>query len=59
MAILPKRGRRSSGSWWRVYARKRAVEMIGSAVVEEIWAMLHERKPFDRARFSALLEQVS
>jgi hypothetical protein len=32
--------------------------MIGSAVVEEIWAVLHEQKPFDRARFTALLEQL-
>jgi hypothetical protein len=34
------------------------MEMIGSAVVEEIWAVLHEQKPFDRARFTALLEQL-
>jgi Domain of unknown function (DUF1841) len=40
------------------YAREQAVEMIGSAVVEEIWAMQHERKPFDQARFTALLEQL-
>ena len=40
------------------YPRKQAVERIGSALVEEIWAMLHERKPFDRARFAALLDQV-
>ena len=40
------------------YPRKQAVEMIGSAVVEEIWAMLHEQKPFDRERFAALLDQV-
>ena len=30
------------------YSRKQAMEMIGSALVEEIWGMLHERKPFDR-----------
>jgi Domain of unknown function (DUF1841) len=41
------------------YARKQAIEMIGSAVVEEIWAIQHEHKPFDRARFTALLEQLS
>ena len=35
-----------------------AVEMIGSALVEEIWAIMHENKPFDRARFTALLEQL-
>ncbi len=40
------------------YSRKQAVEMIGSALVEEIWGMLHERKVFDRARFAALLEQL-
>ena len=32
--------------------------MIGSDVVEEIWAVLHDHKPFDRARFIALLEQL-
>ena len=40
------------------YLRKQAVEMIGSAVAEEIWAMLQESKSFDRARFNALLEQL-
>ena len=40
------------------YSRKQALEMIGSALVEEIWDILHERKPFDRARFSALLEKL-
>jgi len=40
------------------YSRKQAVEMIGSALVEEIWAILHDHKPFDRARFTALLEQL-
>ncbi len=40
------------------YSRKQAMEMIGSALVEEIWGMLHERKLFDRARFSVLLEKL-
>jgi hypothetical protein len=40
------------------YLRKQAVEMIGSALVEEIWAILHDHKPFDRARFTTLLEQL-
>ena len=40
------------------YSRKQAIEMIGSALVEEIWAILHDHKPFDRARFTALLEQL-
>lgn len=41
------------------YPRQQAIEMIGSAVVEEIWSILHERKPFDRTRFTAFLEQLS
>ncbi len=40
------------------YSRKQAKEMIGSALVEEIWAILHDHKPFDRARFTTLLEQL-
>ena len=40
------------------YSRTQAVEMIGSALVEEIWAIMHEKKPFVRARFTALLEQL-
>lgn len=40
------------------YSRKQAIEMIGSALVEEIWAILHDHKQFDRARFSALLERL-
>lgn len=42
----------------RGYSRKQAIEMIGSAVVEEIWAVMHDHKPFDRARFAAFLEQL-
>jgi len=41
------------------YSRKQAIEMIGSALVEEIWVILHDHKPFDRARFTALLERLS
>lgn len=40
------------------YSRKQATEMIGSAVVEEIWAVLHDNKPFDRERFVGLLEKL-
>lgn len=40
------------------YSRQQAVEMIGSAVVEEIWAVLHDNKPFDRERFVAVLEKL-
>jgi len=32
--------------------------MIGSALVEEIWGMLHDNKPFDRGRFAGLLEKL-
>jgi len=40
------------------YARQQAIEMIGSALVEEIWALLHDHKLFDRVRFAALHEQL-
>jgi hypothetical protein len=41
------------------YSHQQAIEMIESAVVEEIWAVLHEHKPFDRTRFTALLKQLN
>jgi hypothetical protein len=40
------------------YARQQAIEMIGSALVAEIWALFHDHKLFDRVRFAALLEQL-
>lgn len=40
------------------YSRQEATEMIGSAVVEEIWGILHDNKPFDRVRYITLLEQL-
>ncbi len=40
------------------YSRQRAREMIGAAVVEEIWNVLHEKKPFDHVRFVGLLEKL-
>ena len=40
------------------YSRKQAMEMIGSALVEEIWGMLHEGKVFDWGRFRGLLEKL-
>jgi transcriptional regulator of NAD metabolism len=40
------------------YSRKQAVEMIGSAVVGEIWSVLHEKQPFDRTRFVESLEKL-
>src|SRR5260370_499985 len=41
------------------HTHTQAVEMIGAALVEEIWEMLHEGERFDRTRFAALLEQLS
>src|SRR5205823_11954285 len=40
------------------YSQQRAMEMIGSAVVGEIWNVLHEKKPFDLARFVGLLKRL-
>jgi hypothetical protein len=39
-------------------SRQQAIEMNGSALVEENWALLHDHKLFDRARLAALLEQL-
>lgn len=40
------------------YAPVRVKEMIGSALVGEIWTILHEQKYFDRERYAALLDQL-
>lgn len=40
------------------YAEDQAKEMIGSAVVEDIWGMLHEGRMFDRERFAGFLEKL-
>jgi hypothetical protein len=40
------------------HGRQQAMEMIGSALVEEIWSIFHERKSFDRERYAALLEKL-
>jgi len=40
------------------YSRQEAIEMIGSAVVGEIWAVLKENKPYDAVRFRVALEKV-
>src|SRR5947207_15617341 len=40
------------------YSRPHALEMIGSALTEEIWQMLHDHQPFDRSRFQALLDHL-
>ena len=41
------------------YSRQQAIEMIGTALVGEIWAIMHDHKPYDHARFTALLDQLS
>jgi hypothetical protein len=38
--------------------RQQAMEMIGSALVGEIWNIFHEQKPFDRERYVVLLEKL-
>ena len=40
------------------YSRQEAMEMLGSAVVGEIWAVLKENKPYDAVRFRVALEKV-
>ena len=40
------------------YAHDKVMEMIGSALVGEIWTILKERKYFDRARYAALLNEL-
>lgn len=40
------------------YTRQQAMEMIGPALVEEIWNIFHERKPFDRERYATILETL-
>jgi len=40
------------------HSRQQAVEKIGSALTEEIWSMLHEKKPYDHERYIGLLEQL-
>ena len=40
------------------YSRQQAVEMIGRAVVEEIWNVWHENRPFDQVRFKSLLDAL-
>jgi hypothetical protein len=39
------------------YSHQEAIEMIGSAVAEEIWTVLQGQE-FDRARYKALLDQL-
>src|SRR5206468_196543 len=40
------------------YPRQQAVQLIGAALVEEIWWMMREHRPFDREHFRALLDAV-
>ena len=40
------------------YSRKTAKEMIGSAVVSEIWSVLHEQQPYDHERYCAALNKL-
>jgi hypothetical protein len=40
------------------YSRQEAMEMIGSAVVGEIWAVLKENKPYDAVSFKSAFEKV-
>lgn len=40
------------------HSRERAVELIGAALVEELWQMLHEGQAFDPARYRSLLEGI-
>jgi len=40
------------------YAPDRVMEMIASALVGEIWTILHENEDFDRVRYAALLDKL-
>lgn len=41
------------------HSQQQAMELIGAALLEEISTVLLEDKPFDRARFAALLAKLS
>ena len=40
------------------YSRQQAIEMIGTAVMGEIWEVLHNNQPFDLERYTALLDEL-
>jgi len=40
------------------YSRQQAVERIGTAVMGEIWEVLHNNQPFDLERYTALLDEL-
>lgn len=41
------------------YSRQEAVKMIGGALTEEMWEMLHEQKEHDPKRYKARLDKLS
>jgi hypothetical protein len=40
------------------YTREQAIEFIGTVVVSEIFGVLKERRPYDRARYVAALKAL-
>jgi hypothetical protein len=40
------------------YSRQEAVEMIGTAVVSEIWHIVHEKERYDAERYKAALDKM-
>jgi hypothetical protein len=40
------------------YRRQEAIQLIGSALLQEIWWMMQEHRPFDREHFRTLLDDV-
>lgn len=40
------------------YSRQQAKEMIGSALVGEIWEIMHNGERFDLERYTALLDEL-
>jgi hypothetical protein len=40
------------------YSRERAMELMGAALLEEIWWMMSEQRDFDRDHFRSLLDRV-
>ncbi len=40
------------------HTRQKSVELIATALLEEIWQILHENKPFDAQRYKALLDKI-
>lgn len=40
------------------YSRQQAMKMIGGALTEEMWEMLHDQKEHDPARYKARLDRL-